>query len=128
MRSVIGIVLLFAFLPIHSIAGEGSPRTSSYSEKDLLKNWALCRCLGKTYVSERDRDDAYKSAAAYLEFSGSPIESFDKLTELIEKYLSRSYTGSVQSNYNTMKCIDLFHSKELDVLTSELANKKNVSP
>lgn len=81
-----------------------------------LKNWALSRCLAKAYPGERAADDAAKSAAAYLEMSSAGIELYERIDELVQTYLTRTYSGSVKSNYNTMKCIDLFHGEDLAAL------------
>jgi hypothetical protein len=49
------------------------------------------------------------------------IEVYEKLEALAASYLEREYTGSVKSNYNTMKCLDLFDSDELDRLARDSA-------
>ena len=52
------------------------------------------------------------------------IEVYDALRHLAEQYANRKYAGSIKSEFNTMKCIDLFHSKELDDLTSQFSRSK----
>jgi hypothetical protein len=113
--AAIGVVL-FA-LAQHALA-QGS-EASRYSQRTLLKNWALSRCLGQAYRDGKASEDANASASAYLEFGRQPIVAYEALNVVIGKYANRKYAGSVRSDFNTMKCIDLFHSKELD----ELANK-----
>lgn len=100
--------------------------TEHYSQEMLLKNWALSRCLAKTYDNEKVRDDANATASAYLEYGKQSIETYNQLDELVDKYVNLAYGGSVKSDFNTMKCIDLYHSKELQkmVLTA-LKNKRN---
>jgi hypothetical protein len=85
----------------------------SGTQFELLANWALCRCLAKSAASEEQREDANKSAAAYLEQAAAAIETFESIDHLVDDHLQRQYSGSVTSNYNTMKCIDLFRSQEL---------------
>jgi len=102
-----------------AIAQEAATRT--YSQKALLKNWALSRCLAQVYADSTTKDDANATAAAYLEFGRQPMEAYEAATRLIDQYARRSYSGSVKSNFNTMKCIDLFHSVELERLASKFS-------
>ncbi len=82
----------------------------------MLKNWALSRCLAKAGGASQAGDDAAKSAAAYLEMGNADIEVYAKMDALADSYLAGKYGGSVPSRYDTMKCIDLYHSSELDSL------------
>ena len=92
----------------------------NYSQKTLLKNWALSVCLASIAKDPASKEDAGATASAYLEFGKQQIEAYDQLRKLVHQYVSRKYGGSIQSEFNTMKCIDLFHSKELDRLTTKL--------
>ncbi|MFA8328327.1 T6SS amidase immunity protein Tai4 family protein [Burkholderia ubonensis] len=95
-----------------------------YSQKTLLKNWALSVCLAQVAHDARDRDDANAAASAYLEFGHQPIEAYDALRRLAQRYANRKYGGSIPASFNTMKCIDLFHSQELDTLADRLAKAR----
>jgi len=117
--ATLGVILLALIQP--AIAQD---EAKHYSQKTLLKNWALSRCLGQVYGDAKTKDDANATAGAYLEFGHQPIEAYDALSALVTKYVQRNYASSVGSDLNTMKCIDLFHSKELDVLTGRLAKNK----
>ena len=97
---------------------------SKYSQKTLLKNWALSRCLAQTSNDGPSKNDANATASAYLEFGKQPIEVYDELSKVVDKYVKRTYGGSVKSDFNTMKCIDLFHSKELERLASKFSKTK----
>ncbi len=92
---------------------------ASYSQQVIFKNWILSRCLAKAYVSEEARNDAQISASAYLEFGKAPIEMYEKADALVEQYLAKKYEGSVKGEFKTMKCIDLFHSKEVERLAKK---------
>jgi type VI secretion system (T6SS) amidase immunity protein Tai4 len=96
----------------------------NYSQKTLLKNWALSRCLGRVATDEKSRGDAYATAAAYLEFGHQGMDVYKKLGVLIDKYAGKSYHGSIQSDFNTMKCIDLFHSKGLDQFVNQATKRR----
>ena len=99
-------------------------QTETYSQNVLLKNWVLSVCFARISKDDQSRSDANATASAYMEFGRQQIEAYDSLRELVEKFTSRKYAGSVASEFNTMKCIDLFYSKELDALTSELTRRK----
>ena len=96
----------------------------TYSQKTLLKDWALSRCLGRVATDTKSRDDAYATASAYLEFGKQGAEEYDAITALVEKYASKHYGGSIKSDFNTMKCIDLFQSKELDQFVNKVTRPK----
>jgi hypothetical protein len=59
-----------------------------------------------------------------MEFGHQQIEAYDSIRKIVEKFISKKYAGTVASEFNTMKCIDLFHSKELDGLSSKLTRRK----
>ncbi len=98
--------------------------TEKYSQKTLLKNWTLSVCLAKISKDPGAKEDANATASAYLEFGLQHIEAYDALRKLAEEYANRKYGGSIKSDFNTMKCIDLFHSKELDDLTRKILKTK----
>jgi hypothetical protein len=99
----------------------GQPITATYSQRDLLKNWAFSACLAAVSKDAGTKADANATAGAYLEFGQQGIEAYDELRKLVETYAARRYAGSTGAEYNTMKCIDLLHSAELDTLAARLA-------
>jgi len=86
----------------------------------LLKNWALSACLAISSKDAGAKADANATASAYMEFGRQRIEAYEELRKLAEKYATLRYSGSIPSEFNTMKCIDLFHSGELDRLVTKL--------
>lgn len=102
-------------------AAADKPATAGYSQKVLLKNWAFSVCLAKVAKTQDAKDDANATASAYMEFGKFPIETYEPLRELADRYAKRLYGGAAPGEFNTMKCIDLMHSKELEALTSRLA-------
>jgi hypothetical protein len=102
------------------VAASNTPLTASYSQRVLLKNWALSTCLGKIANNETMQKDAAATAGAYLEFGSQGPEVYEQISLLIQKYVKRRYQGAATSEFNTMKCIDLYHSKALDSLLSRI--------
>lgn len=124
MKKVIfGVTLLTACFSAWS-AGEGG--VSSYPQKTLLKNWALSRCLADAFFDEGTKADANATAGAYFEFGELPVEAYDQVRALIGEFRKRKYGGATKSEFNTMKCIDLFNSNELDSLTTELLDSPSL--
>lgn len=118
-------LLLVATLACHTVAAQPAFTGKGANEqKILMKNWALSICFARIAHDQATRADAGLTASAYLENSQQDLEDFDKIDKLVDKYLAMKYGGSVQSNYNTMKCIDLFHSTELDRLVSRLVRQR----
>ena len=123
MKRALATLCVVIFPVVQPVYGqEGEAR--KYSQKTLLKNWALSRCLGQVYLDGKAGKDANASTSAYLEFGRQPIQVYEALGVIVDKYANKKYAGSVQSEFNTMKCIDLFHSKELDDLSSKLSASK----
>lgn len=92
---------------------------NTYSQETLLKNWALSVCLGIIAHDKQDKADAGAAASAYLEMGQQDLQAYEDLRALSQKFVARKYSGSIESEFNTMKCIDLFHSQELDQLTKK---------
>ena len=121
-KSLLAIAALASLSLVQAATGPAeAPATASYSQKILLKNWALSVCLAKVAKTTEAKEDANATASAYMEFGKQPIEAYDALRALAERYAQRKYSGAVQSEFNTMKCIDLLHSKELEVLAGKWA-------
>lgn len=80
----------------------------------LRKDWAFARCLAKTAQGQAAGDDAARSAAALLEHGRGGMEIYERLETLAVRYASRAYAGSGGGSYGTLKCLDLYHSRELD--------------
>ncbi len=118
-RIIVCLCLATVWTTTTAVAQE--PATAKYSQKTLLKNWALSRCLAQIAPDEASRNDANATAAAYLEFGHQPIETYEAIDQLVATFIKREYVGSIKSPYNTMKCIDLFHSRELDLATRSKA-------
>lgn len=121
-------VVLGCLLPALPLAACAQSATKGYSQTTLLKNWALARCLGKVYEDKQVEQDAYATASAYLEFGKQPMAAYEAVGRLVDKYAARTLGGSVSSDYETMKCIDLFHSDELDELVKRWVDKTDGRP
>ncbi|KOC88084.1 T6SS amidase immunity protein Tai4 family protein [Winslowiella iniecta] len=112
MDIVIKWIIIFAFtVPLQAISVVPlSP--DDFSQKSIFNNWLLNRCIGKIEPESKMMDDAFKSAAVWLEFSKLPTDAFNEGDGLVEKYLKLNFDGSVKSDYNVLKCTLLASSHE----------------
>lgn len=95
-----------------------------YTPQQLFRNYALSSCIADAYESEDVAFDASTAAAGYLERGEGPLEAYTEATELGRKFLAREYRGHRETSYNMMKCIDLYHSAELDQLVRKYFGPK----
>ncbi|WP_160147403.1 T6SS amidase immunity protein Tai4 family protein [Caballeronia pedi] len=109
-----------AFVAVNQLANAATEVAPKDVQITLLKDWALSRCLAKVYVEAAAKSDANASASAYLEKGDLPMEAYDAADRLASDYANRKYTGSIESEFGTKKCIDLFESEAL----SELATRQ----
>ncbi|WP_230469487.1 T6SS amidase immunity protein Tai4 family protein [Gibbsiella quercinecans] len=98
--------------------------SETLSQETLYKNWLVSRCLSKATDSENTRQDAFRSASAYLEFSKLPMDAFDQGEELINQYLKKNTQGSVKGSYHTMECLSLLQSKEAAGIFEKYSGKQ----
>lgn len=115
------LLLATAILSCAPIGEQGKAKTRP--EVNALKNWALSYCIASTLEPGPAKQDALNTAGAYLEAGNQPIEAYEKATQLIKLYLAKNYTGVTSGAFNTMKCIDLYESAELDMLARDFTKK-----
>lgn len=128
------IALVMALLPLQALPkNDQRPAATSYSQQTLLKNWALSICIAQN-TSDKDLiRDANATAGAYLELGRQDLDAYDSIRMLVKDSIrreSRSKPDIEQPSIemNVMKCIDLFHSQELNRLTKRLTKKTTSKP
>lgn len=108
-----GFLAAVVVLGATSCTAQRKSADTADTQRRLLKNWTLCRCLARA-SGDPINSDAARSAAAYLETSTAGIDVYERLEALGEAHLARPSSGSVKGSYDTIKCIDLYHGAELD--------------
>ncbi len=116
------IIILLLTCVLSSCAQIERNSSESFHQKEIFKSWVLSRCLSYTFKDPNQKQDALNTASAYLEQSTLSVELLLSSEPLIKDFLSRNYQGSIEGSFNTMKCIDLFNSSELDTLYRNLQN------
>lgn len=69
-------------------------------------------------------DEATAAAKGYKELGSLDIDAYNEALALTPEFLSKEYLSERGKKLTLMKCIDLYHSKELDRLARKYAKKK----
>ncbi|AML57972.1 hypothetical protein AXX16_2271 [Serratia rubidaea] len=112
MKTKIKDFLFICFLFSSGASFANDMKIENLPQNKIYDNWLISRCIGEFTDSESTRQDAFRSAGAYLEFSQLPIEAFDSSEVLIHQYLQKKSSGSVPGNYNTLACLSLPTSEQ----------------
>lgn len=123
MRAWVALVVFI--LPLATVPADvGRSAPHSYSQAELLRNYALARCLSQAFPGSPLTPDAAASAAGYLERGSVSADAYEGIAKLADEFLARKYSSLSGQPLQTMKCIDLFHSPELDRLVRRFAPKR----
>jgi hypothetical protein len=116
---LLALMLLAALANAHG-QQQGVPR-HPYSPIEYLKNYGLSSCLSKGLEGDAATREAAAAAGGYLELGALNIEAYHATATLAEQFLAKKYSGINGEKLTVMKCIDFFHSKELDQLAKKYA-------
>jgi len=120
LRIVAVFALLAASTPVDAVADEVRV---AYSPVEYLKNFALSVCLSDGYTAKDVVKDSLAAAGAYSELGSLPFEAYENTETLAKQFLAKNYNSISGEQLTLMKCIDLFHSKELDRLARKYYGK-----
>lgn len=95
-----------------------------YNATTMFKNYAISVCIAGGYKSEEVIEDASAGARGYLEFGSFPLDAYTEANALSEQFLAKPYEGMSGERLVLMKCIDFYHSRELDRIARKYAKKK----
>jgi hypothetical protein len=118
------IAAIFAFFVASMLADAGADAARvEYSPIQYLKNFALSVCVADGYRSKEVAKDSLAAASGYSELGGLPFEAYEQAESLAKQFLAKDYKSISGEKLVLMKCIDLFHSEELDQLARKYHNK-----
>ncbi len=104
---------------------EVASRTYSQNYKDMM----LAACIGTAYKSDAHASgDATDTASALNEWGNYDVEnSTGKTEQIIDQYMARKYNSIHGENVrlDLLKCLDMYHSKELDAQVKRYVGKPN---
>lgn len=119
LYGVLGALLISA-----SCCAETGERVH-YTPIEYLKNFALAACVAEGYASNASvAKDAVASADGYMELGSLGIDAYNEARALAEKFLAKDYPSQSGEKLTMMKCVDLFHSRELERLAKKYARRK----
>jgi hypothetical protein len=99
------------------------PKAATRNYAQNYKDMALAYCVAKAYAADPHANaDATATAGGLDQWTRYDAErSTNAIPSLAKRYLSRSYTSilGVNVKLNLMKCIDMYHSKELSTLVQK---------
>lgn len=110
----------------HSSATAQSAAPVPYTPAQYLKNFALSTCLAYGLEEKEAKTEANAASGGYLELGSFGIEAYEAAAALARTYLAKPYQSKQGSKLTVMKCIDLFHSKELEQLARRYQRKNQV--
>ena len=119
-KGVAAIAFLVALLLVDA---EAANARVEYSPSQYLKNFALSACIAQAYKSDEVVKDSRAAADGYLQLGSFPYEAHEEAAALARKFLAKDYQSHSGAKLILMKCIDLFHSKELDRLAKKYLRK-----
>ena len=106
---------------------EAGNRTYAQNYRDML----LAGCIARAYDKETAASkDASSTASVLLEWTQYDAEhSPDAIDSLLNRYLNRDYHHPFVEykgvHFDLLKCLDMYHSKELDAQVKRYVGKPN---
>jgi hypothetical protein len=102
-------------------------RTYAQNYRDMLLAWCIARAYEKEPIASRD---AASTGSALDEVGNYDIEnSTDAIDRLLKRYLNRDYHHPFAEyngvQFGLLKCLDMYHSKELDAQVKQYVGKPN---
>ena len=120
----IKIVTSFFLALVSSVCYGDGIEKKHYTPIQYLKNYALSSCIADGYQSKDVVNDATAGANGYKELGSLDIDAYSEAAVLGRKFLAKEYLSQSGEKLVLMKCIDFYHSKELDRLARKYATKK----
>ena len=137
------LVILTATILTFAVACSAANDTSKTSENDHMtaaasrtyaqnyKDMALAYCIAKAYSDDPQANkDATATAGGLDQWTNYDAEDgATAIPDLVKKYLSRHYASihGEKIKLDLLKCIDMYHSKDLEKLVTKYVQKPNHS-
>jgi hypothetical protein len=120
---IISLIACSIALASSACYGNGTEK-KHYTPIQYLKNYALSSCIADGYQSKEVVNDASAGANGYKELGSLDIDAYNETSVLGRKFLAKDYLSQSGEKLIIMKCIDFYHSKELDRLARKYVNKR----
>ena len=100
-----------------------SAESNKYTPGEYLKNYALSTCIADGFESAEVVTEAAAAARGYLELGDYPIEAYTEAALLGRQFLKKKYKSMSGQKLTLMKCIDFYHSRDLEALVKKYHKK-----
>ncbi|PNS10109.1 type VI secretion protein [Mixta theicola] len=90
-----------------------------------MKNYALSVCVAKGYNSKQVKKDASATARGYLEFGNYSLAAHSAVIKLANEFIANKYSSQSREPMTLAKCIDLYHSAELESIVKQYKGKED---
>jgi Type VI secretion system (T6SS), amidase immunity protein len=112
-------ILLLLCSPLSALAGKDRITALDRSNGVNFKDMALASCIAQAYKGSAAGKDAVDTSATYLEWTYYDVDKGNHaIDQLVDKYLRRDYStpveGYADAKFDLLKCLDMYHSPELD--------------
>ncbi|NWD77154.1 type VI secretion system amidase immunity protein Tai4 [Pseudomonas gingeri] len=105
-----------------------SPEANARSYGQNYKDMVLATCIANAYRDDKSAAiDAGSSVSALRDWTEYDLEKApDSIKALVNRYLARDYHNPLAESevqgvrFDLLKCLDLYHSKELDAQVKRL--------
>jgi hypothetical protein len=137
-KILIGVLAVFAFATGPSIShakdeSPTAPQAASRTYAQNFKDMVLSACIAKAYNGDKHAAiDAGSSVSALRDWTYYDMDKApDAIEALIDRYLARDYHNPLVDaeikdvKFDLLKCLDLYHSKELDAAVGRLVIHPN---
>ena len=137
--AVHALILLAMLSPGLSLAVDAKanmgPQAGGRTYAQNYKDMVFAHCIAKAYQKDSATSaDAGSSVSALRDWTYFDLEKASKpMLELIDKFLARDYSNPLAESevkgikFDLLKCLDLYHSKELAEQTKRFVDKPNRS-
>ncbi|AOJ41948.1 hypothetical protein WJ23_28995 [Burkholderia lata] len=124
------------FQPAVAVAKDAAPASPEAGSRTYIQNFkdmVLADCLATAYKREPGvSKDIGSSTSALRDWTYYDMERApDVIQALVSKYLARDYRNPIVESevrdvkFDFLKCIDLYHGKELDAAAKKLVLRPN---
>jgi len=121
------LAIMLTASPAFATDRPSSPQSLGQSYEQNYKDMVLATCVASAYQDDKNAaSDAGSSVSALRDWTNYDLEkSPDEVKALINSYLSRNYKNPLVEaevkgvRFDFLKCLDLYHSEELDALAKK---------
>jgi hypothetical protein len=111
-------ILALCFVSTIAVAGKDNVIAPTRNNATNYKDRALTYCVAQAYKNSPAGEDAETTGAVFLDWTYYDLAANSEINVLIDKYLGRDYSnpfeGYEKAKFSMLKCIDMYHSKELE--------------